>query len=266
MSARIIAVDWSGAKTGSARKIALAEANDGELLHIEDRLTREAVVQRLIEASSRDQVIAALDFGFSLPAWYLAQQQFARAHDLWRWLAEGDRADELLRACTDPFWGPKGRTRPQLENHFRITEGALRDRGIGPKSVFQIAGAGAVGTGSIRGMPELHRLNEAGFAIWPFDAASFPLALEIYPRSFYKRRLTKSHLVDRESYVDEEVRVPENLKQAVAKTEDTFDAAISAIGMSRHAAALESLPVIEDPQLRIEGIIWWPGWQKAHGL
>lgn len=43
--------------------------------------------------------------------------------------------------------------------------------GIRPTSGFQIGGAGAVGTGAVRGMPMLARLRAAGFAIWPFDAA-----------------------------------------------------------------------------------------------
>ena len=48
-------------------------------------------------------------------------------------------------------------------------ERAARVRGIAPKSVFQIGGAGSVGTASLRGMPVLQRLREAGFAVWPFD-------------------------------------------------------------------------------------------------
>lgn len=54
--------------------------------------------------------------------------------------------------------------------------------GIRPKSVFQIGGAGAVGTGSLRGMPILKRLRDAGFAVWPFDAPRWPCVVEIYPR------------------------------------------------------------------------------------
>ena len=34
---------------------------------------------------------------------------------------------------------------------------------------FQIGGAGAVGTGSIRGMPHLLTLARNGFGIWPFS-------------------------------------------------------------------------------------------------
>lgn len=78
---RIIAVDWSGAKanSGSARKIALAEARDGVLLSVADRLTREDVVNRLIEYARERDVIAGLDFGFSMPAWYLQRRGFTSA-------------------------------------------------------------------------------------------------------------------------------------------------------------------------------------------
>jgi len=225
---RIIAVDWSGAKSGSARKIALAEARDGVLLSVEDGFTREGVVDRLIALAREGGVIAGLDFGFSMPGWYLRQRGFPRAHDCWRWLAEGDCADELLRMCEDPLWGRKGHRRPELEDHFRVTEQALRRHSIGPKSVFQIAGAGAVGTGSIRGMRELHRLGEEDFAVWPFDDPRMPLVMEIYPRTFYTRRVIKRSADDRGAYVRDESGVPEALKIAAAKTEDTFDARRSA--------------------------------------
>jgi hypothetical protein len=262
---RIVAVDWSGAKSGAARKIAMAEARDGVLVGVDDRLTREDVVAQLVAYASDGGVIAGLDFGFSLPAWYLRERAFARAHDCWRWLAADGCADDLLRACGDPFWGRKGRPKPALAAHFRRTETVLRDKKLGPKSVFQIAGAGAVGTGSIRGMGALHRLSEAGFSVWPFDDAARSVAIEIYPRLLYTRAVVKSSADDRAAYVRNEVGVPGALRDAVAKTEDTFDAAIAAIAMSRHAAELRALPSIDDPVLRVEGIIWWPEWPASHG-
>ena len=41
--------------------------------------------------------------------------------------------------------------------------------GLSPKSIFQLAGPGAVGPGSLRGMPLLTTLRDRGFAVWPFD-------------------------------------------------------------------------------------------------
>src|SRR5688572_2860177 len=49
-------------------------------------------------------------------------------------------------------------------------------------STFQIGGAGAVGTGSLRGMPFLQVLLAAGWSIWPFMTTRLPMAIEIYPR------------------------------------------------------------------------------------
>ena len=49
--------------------------------------------------------------------------------------------------------------------------------------MFQIGGAGAVGTGSIRGMPHLLTLADSGFTIWPFVSGGLPTVVEIYPRA-----------------------------------------------------------------------------------
>jgi hypothetical protein len=152
-----------------------------------------------------------------------------------------------------------------LDCHFRRTEEALQGTQHAPKSIFQIAGAGAVGTGSIRGMAALHELSAAGFAVWPFDDPAPSLVLEIYPRVFCKRRIIKSDAADRAAYIDQEDAVPRALKHGASQTEDTFDAAVTAIAMSRHAADLLTLPPITDPTLRLEGIIWSPNWRSAHG-
>jgi hypothetical protein len=114
-------------------------------------------------------------------------------------------------------------------------------------------------------MPQLHRLRRAGFAVWPFDAPALPLALEIYPRALYKRPLVKSDRRQREAYVACEDGIPHEWKRAAAETDDAFDAAVAAVGMSEHADDLRALPPIYDETLRIEGIIWRPGWRAAHG-
>ena len=59
------------------------------------------------------------------------------------------------------------------------------------KSVFQLVGNGQVGAGSVRGMPLLRTLRAAGFAVWPFDAASDRTVLEIYPNAL--RPLVSDH-------------------------------------------------------------------------
>jgi hypothetical protein len=63
------------------------------------------------------------------------------------------------------------------ENGWSSGEDAVR-----AKSIFQIGGAGAVGTGSVRGMPHLLTLAKNGFGIWPFSEG-WPRVVEIYPRA-----------------------------------------------------------------------------------
>jgi hypothetical protein len=84
-----------------------------------------------------------------------------------------------------PFWGRGGtpkRIELEAERAFRTTErDAALQQTTAPKSIFQLVGSGQVGPGSIRGMPILHRLREAGFSVWPFDEARWPLVIELYP-------------------------------------------------------------------------------------
>ena len=275
MTPRIIAVDWSGdARRGGAGKIALAEARDGDLVRLVTHITRERVVDELMTMHrAGDAFVAGLDFGFAMPSWYLAEQRFKAASELWRWLAHEDCAERLLSECARPYWGRPGKKRhDDIASHFRHTELAAA-RALkhlypvehsAPKSVLQIGGGGAVGTGSLRGMCKLHDLHEAGIAVWPFDDARSATVLEIYPRRFTgpvqksredKRRERLAPLLDAMSHDDFE---------RAAKSEDAFDAVISAIEMSKHMDALAHLPSLDDPLLRLEGVIWWPDWAAAH--
>jgi hypothetical protein len=268
MSLRTIAIDWSGAKIGAARKIWLAEARNGELLRLEPGRDREEIVAHLIElARTGERFVVGLDFGFSFPAWFLRQQGFRSAPDAWRWLAGGDRADALLNECAAPFWGRVGTRRPPPDAQFRRTETAVAAaERVHPKSIFQIGGAGAVGTGSVRGMCALHALRKAGIAIWPFDEAATKTAVEIYPRLFTGPTNKSSVDARRARLADCRASMRRPAFAAACGSDDAFDAAISAIEMSKHAGELAALPPVDDPQFRLEGIIWWPRWREAHGL
>jgi hypothetical protein len=118
------------------------------------------------------------------------------------------------------------------------------------RSVFQIGGAGAVGTGSLRGWPLLRRLRAAGFSVWPFDPPRLPMAVEVFPR-LLTGPVVKSRREAREAYLRSRDWPPE-----AAVTEDAFDAAVSALVMSAHAMALSTLPAERDGQMRREGRIW----------
>ena len=70
--ARTIAVDWLGAKSGSRRKIWLAESAGDQLIRLENGRTREELAALLIhEAATTGDIVVGLDFAFSFPAWFL---------------------------------------------------------------------------------------------------------------------------------------------------------------------------------------------------
>jgi hypothetical protein len=167
-------------------------------------------------------------------------------------------AEELLAACGSPFWGRPGKPRPDLAEHFRATDRAHSIGGIRPKSVFQVGGAGSVGTGSLRGMAVLHRLHEAGFSVWPCCEGGAPRVIEIYPR-LLTGPVNKSSRDTRAAYLATHCpSLDPAMRRLAASTEDAFDATVSALVMSQHADELAALPPAADEQERIEGRIWAP--------
>jgi hypothetical protein len=258
---RVIAVDWSGARTGVRKHLWLAEADcPGRLVCLEPLPARDVLVQALL---SRTEVVAiGLDFAFSFPVWFLRSIGVGSAPELWARVAECGEA--WLRACEPPFWGRPGRPRSVLAGAgWRRAELAVpRLRGIGPKSVFQVGGAGAVGTGSLRGMPLLDVLHGSGATIWPFVAGrGGPLVVEIYPR-LLTGGVRKSDPAARANLLFE--RYPQlDVEHAheATRSEDAFDAAVSALVMVEHLDDLLGLPAEHDPELRLEGRIWHPGWR-----
>ena len=240
------------------KKIWLAEVRRGCLRRLECGRDRHEIVQHLIEdARSDPDVVIGLDFAFAFPRWFAAQQGAESIEQLWGLVAE--RGENWLKECSPPFWGRPGKRKPKRQEPFRTTEQcALRVDGSSPKSVFQIGGAGAVGTGSIRGMPHLTRLREAGFSIWPFHKVESPLVLEIYPRLLTgpvnksDHRARRNYRLNKWSCMDQEI-----VSQADC-SEDAFDAAISALVMAQNVDQIDALSQSEDPTELLEGRIWWP--------
>jgi hypothetical protein len=252
---QVIAVDWSGRAKGAAEAIWLARVDDGRLVELENGLERGEVVAAVIDhARENPKTIAGFDFAFSFPRWYCEANGWTTGIEVWRSMAE--RAEELLHGCEPPFWGRAGTTAQTLGGAFRETDKAVPGQA---KSVFQIGGAGAVGTGSLRGMPHLVKLSENGFSIWPFDPPRPPLAVEIYPRVFAPRVVKGRH---RERRAHLERSFPEQravLLERAAGSEDAFDAAVSALAMAAHLDQLEALPARPAGSAgRIEGEIWAP--------
>jgi hypothetical protein len=219
---RAIAVDWSGARTGERRAIWLAEAVHGRLVRLAGGWSREEVVAHLLEEAARDpDLVAGLDFAFSLPEWFLRERGVDDVAGAWELVARDGEA--WLAEPQPPFW----RAQKASGDGFRRTELECGGR---PKSVFQLVGAGQVGTGSLRGIPFLPQLRER-FAIWPFDAPRLPLLVEIYPRLYGRAGV----------YPNEHAR----------------DAAASALAMSRWPGDWRRLP--RDPAYALEGRIWHAG-------
>jgi hypothetical protein len=262
----VIAVDWSGAAYGGRSHVWLAEAlQPGQLARLE-RSTRENIADMLLHTQFASSSIVGLDFAFAFPEWFATHIGVGTAPDLWEHVA--NRGEEWLADCAPPFWGRRGCPRTiDVACAFRRTEVAVPSTsGIRPKSVFQIGGAGSVGTGSIRGMSLLHRLHEAGASIWPFTHGGAPTVVEIYPR-LLTGPVRKSNASARAEYLDGLYPdlTPEDVSLAV-QSEDAFDAGISALVMIEHAADLASLPAETDPTLRLEGRIWHPNWRAERVL
>jgi hypothetical protein len=269
---RAVAADWSGAARDEHRHLWLAECRPHDpsrpgpprLARLAG-LTRSGAADRLIALADRDpDLVVGLDFCFSLPAWYLAEQAIAGPAELW---AEGDRLESWLARCPTPWWGRPGRHRPSLtpEQHWRRTELATSPR---PKSVFQIGGAGAVGTASLRGMPVLDRLRRAGFSVWPMDPPRLPLVLEVWPRLGIGT-LVKSRPDARRAWLAERrASVGRRLRALAEASPDAFDAVAAALALAVAVAGpgLGALPAATDSVVALEGWIWGVPLPPAGGV
>jgi hypothetical protein len=250
-----IAIDWSGRERGAAEAIWFARVHDGALVELENGMERDKVIDTAIAAARREpQTVVGLDFAFAFPAWYSERRGWASGREIWD--AMRADADMLLEAREAPFWGRPGTRAQALGPALRETEA---DAPTTPKSVFQIGGAGAVGTGSLRGMRHLADLADAGFAIWPFDDPHVPMAVEIYPRALTGPVVKSRHRARREYLTRRFADQDAVMRERAAGSEDAFDAAVSALVMARHREELAALPSVPvGSRLRLEGAIWTP--------
>ena len=260
---RCIAVDWSGAAKTSAQKkgIWIAEAVNGELLHLESGCTRDEVIDILVKEIQSRNVVIGLDFAFSFPEWYLQWWGLRSVWDLWE--LAGQEGEGWLKEKPYPFWGGGGTTKPPMrEGHteYRETEEDLRSQGYPPQSTFKLGLPGSVGTGTVRGLSALTRLQDAGAAIWPFDVPGLPMVVEIYPRLLTGEVVKSSHkaridyLARRYRALDLQSRPARNM----VVSDDAFDAGVSALVMSAHAGDFAMLERATEPPKSLEGEIWSP--------
>jgi hypothetical protein len=280
----VIAIDWSGRVDGAGQRRHIYAATWREdKVRVENGRTRDEVGDWLIALATKDPaLVVGFDFCFSFPAWFLRELGAATAPDFWGVVS--NRGEQWLsRASEDRrFWG-KPHKRPaefsgeQLHRMLRATdidcklaahipeeERALRVKGITPKSVFQIGGSGSVGTASLRGMPLLSRLRQAGFGVWPFDAprAGKPMAVEMYSR-LNTGPVHKSNPAARAAYLRRK-RQDDPAYAALGRSalekaragEDAFDALVSCVVMTEHRAGFYTLPQPRDPNYMMEGWTW----------
>ena len=250
-------MDWSGDAHQARSRIFLAEAHvAGELTRLEAGRSREELTQHLLTQTS---AVIGLDFGFSFPASHLDSLGVHSAPDLWRLASE--QGERWIAECAPPFWGRPGRPRPHPDTWRRTELAVPRTNGVAPKSMFQLGGAGSVGTGSIRGMPLLFALGAAGATIWPYTRGGAPTLVEIYPR-LLTGRVNKSSPAARERLLAQSYpHLQREFREIAIRSEDAFDAAVSALVMIEHLPDLASLPPQDDPVLRREGRIWHPAWR-----
>lgn len=260
---------------------------------LENGRTRDEVGEWLIALGQQTpRMVVGIDLCFSYPAWFVREQGCDSLFSFWRLVAGGKGEEWLQASCADRrFWGkphkrPAGFCGEGYRTMFRhadydnkiaqALEGgdparAAKMKGITPKSPFQIGGSGSVGTGSLRGIPMLLRLHEAGFRVWPIEAPAFgvaeakPLLVEIYTR-LMTGPVAKSNGEARTAYLKRRrkedplfAEVGRAVLRKAEGSEDAFDALLTTLEMVRHAAEFPALQPTKDPQLLLEGNTWRPG-------
>jgi hypothetical protein len=246
---RVLAVDWSGSDTAASERIWVAEARAGQLVGLESGRGR-GVLREL--AAPGEPAVIGVDFAFGFPVWFARERGLASIADVWA--AAARDGEGWLAACEPPFWGRPERPRPPA---VRGQEPLRKCDERPAKSIFQIGGAGAVGTGSIRGMRELDALWRAGAGVWPFRGG-WPLFVEIYPR-LLTGAVRKGRWHARLAYLERHFpALDAAMRERAAGSEDAFDAAVSALVMDGRRAELAALSPATDADELVEGRIWQP--------
>jgi molybdopterin-guanine dinucleotide biosynthesis protein B len=210
---RVLIADWSAAAVptsarGRSDAIWIGQAG-GEEEHFRTRAAAESWLTTRLADGRR--TLLGFDFAFGWPAGFAARLTGrADPRAVWAWLhthltdGPDNRNDRFALAAAinrrfhgsaGPFWSrPATLDLPDLprrkrEVNFaalglaehRVAEGQTR-----AKSVWMLSNPGAVGSQSLVGQPLLHRLVQAGAAVWPFDppdvlARAQVVLAEVYP-------------------------------------------------------------------------------------
>ena len=208
---RVIVVDWSGRAAPSPRReskdaIWIGQCDSAGESQSYHRTRTEAEVFLHARLAEGGRQLVGFDFPMGYPSGFAERLTgTASARALHGWLARriNDGPDNLnnrfeIAAAINqalggagPFWGcPKGRPRPHLPSLKTVDYIALglaekrRVERENPraKPVWQLLGAGSVGSQALLGIPVVHRLARAfGAAIWPFEPLSALTFAEVYP-------------------------------------------------------------------------------------
>lgn len=197
----VVAVDWSASSVPKAGADSIWIASTtGQIVNPRTRAAAADILRRRIAGTivAGRRLLILCDFAFGGPRG-LARRVTGRASGLalWAWLHARHEDDARNRtnyrhlaaemnALFDgegPFWGNgqkaaipglprrKPALPPGLQAH-RLAETVGHERGLAPKPIWQLAGAGAVGAQSLTGMATLEHLRRefAGhLAVWPFQ-------------------------------------------------------------------------------------------------
>ena len=200
-----VIVDWSGGNQGPARPKADAiwacVARGAEVMppvYLRHRHAAEAWLADTIAAdrAAGRRVLAGFDCPVGYPAGPFALWDWfeARVEDSPTANNRFALAGEINRRFggQGPFWGNASRTdvvglprtKATYDNPFPERR-AAEDRAKGAFPLWQLAGAGAVGSQAIMGLPVLNRLRRRfapEVAVWPFEPLDVPVALvEVWP-------------------------------------------------------------------------------------
>ena len=208
---RFVMVDWSGGNDTGPRPRADAiwacEAGH-DPVYLRNRALAEDWLTACIESALQagDRLCIGFDFPFGYPSGFAASLTGrADPFAVWDWLTghitdtpsannRFDVAAKINRQTpgSGPFWGNAlkrdiadlPRTKANYSNPFPDKR-AAESRASGAFTLWQLSGAGAVGSQTLMGLPVLNRLRRKfanQVAVWPFDPLDRPVAfVEIWP-------------------------------------------------------------------------------------
>jgi hypothetical protein len=229
---------WIGILAKDARlKLQFSSVN------IDTRLKARAFIEDMVAKLTKrgDKVLLGFDFSLGYPAGTAAALgldtasqapwQAMHAHLAGKLKDKPDNSNARYAIAAGlnyaiskgpfPFWGAPARdvvstlgaTRPDYTGaplaEFRLCESYLKEKKAGqPKSVWQLAYAGSVGSQTLTGLPHVHALRQLWPAsrIWPFEFGDTPLTAgsledvrvvmaEIYP-SILRAKPEKGEVAD----------------------------------------------------------------------